>query len=189
MATTDGLQRRGQALENQYFQRVDQQLLERLRREKEKRKELGKLARAAGLHDDDVAQHLLDSGIDASNVAALTLTPLVFVAWASGTVTTEERRGVISAALRRGVNSNATAFQLLEQWLHTQPRRELWNAWAEYATEVHRSLPELTAAKLKRRLIEQAERVALASGGFLGIGKISAAEQRVIDEIDHILES
>ena len=188
MMTTDALHRRGEALENEYFQRVDRILLRQIRLEEERRDELRKLAKSAGLQDEDVVQHLLDAGIDASNVAALTLTPLIFVAWASGTVTTEQRRGVISVALRRGVNSNPTAFQLLEQWLHRPPRRELWNTWVEYAIAVHQRLPNATAEKLKDRLLNQAKQVAMASGGFLGIGTISAAEQRVIDEIKSVFE-
>jgi hypothetical protein len=183
MIEQDAIHKRGQALENEYFQRVDQQLLKELRESEARATRLAELMKATGLHDEEVASHLLDADIDASNVAALTLTPLVFVAWASGTVSAEERQGVISAALRRGVNSDATAFRLLEQWLQNRPRRELWKLWTEYARALHESLPAATADKLSQRLMEQAELVAKASGGFLGMGKVCAAEQRVLDEI------
>lgn len=187
MIETDGIHKRGQALENEYFQRVDQELLHNMRLEEEREQNLKELTEATGLHDGVVAGHLLDAGIDATNVAALTLTPLVFVAWASGSVSAEERQGVISAALRRGVSSNATAFRLLEQWLQTRPKRQLWELWKEYAAALHGSLPSASADKLRERLVAQAKVVAMASGGFMGVGKVCPAEQRVLDEMNEVL--
>ncbi len=187
MHESDSIHKRGQALENEYFQRVDQELLRDLRLAEEREENLKELMQATGLDDVGVANHLLDSGINATNVAALTLTPLVFVAWASGTVSAEERQGVMSAALRRGVSSNATAFRLLEQWLQTRPKRELWDLWKEYASALHEALPPASADKLRERLLSQAKLVAMASGGFMGVGKICASEQRVLDEIEELL--
>lgn len=189
MVQMDAIHRRGQALENEYFQRVDQELLRKLREAGQRENRLEELAKATGLHDDEVGAHLLSAGIDASNVAALTLTPIVFVAWASGTVSPEERQGVISAALRRGVGSNPLAFQLLEQWLETRPPRDLWNLWKEYAAAIHAALPPSTAEKLRTRLLAQCESVAMASGGVLGVDKICPAERRVMDEVESVLPS
>ena len=187
MVQMDAIHRRGQALENEYFQHVDQQLLQKLREKSDYEQRLAELTEAAGVKDAELARHLIDAGIDASNVAALTLTPIVFVAWASGTVSPEERQGVMSAALRRGVNSNPLAFRLLEQWLQTRPPRELWSLWKEYAAALHQTLPAETAEKLRERLLTQAREVAMASGGVLGVGKICPSEQRVLDEIESVL--
>lgn len=187
MTEIDAIHRRGRALEDEYFQRVDQELLKNLREEDQRLERLEELTKATGVHDDTIGRNLMDAGIDASNVAALTLTPMVFVAWASGTVSPEERQSVISEALRRGINSNPLAFRLLEQWLQRRPPRELWQIWKEYAAVLHHSLPPATAEKLRTRLLAQAEEVAKASGGVLGIGKICSAEQRVLDEIEAVL--
>jgi hypothetical protein len=183
----ESFKKRGQALENEYFQRVDQELLAKLRQSTEHKARVEELIKATGIHDETVADHLVDAGIDAGNVAALTLTPLVFVAWADGSVAASERQSVISAALRRGVNSHPTAFALVEQWLQTRPTRDLWAIWKEYANDLHQSLPAATANKLTERLLSQAKEVAEASGGVLGVGKISAAEQRILDEIQETL--
>ena len=187
MLQEDAIARRGQALENQYFQHVDHHLLQELKQSEEHKKRIQELTETTGVQDSNIAEHLLEAGIDASNIAALTLTPLVFVAWASGSVSPEERQGVISAALRRGVDSNPLAFRLLEQWLQTRPPRELWGLWKDYATAVQKILEPATASKLSRRLIQQARVVAEASGGVLGIGKVCANEQRVLDEIAEVL--
>lgn len=187
MVEMDTLHRRGQALENEYFQRVDHELLKKLRESTERAQRMNELMKATGVHNDEIISHLVDAGINASNVAALTLTPIVFVAWASGSVSTEERQGVLSAALRRGVSSNPLAFRLLEQWLQTRPPRDLWHLWKEYAGALHAALPPTTSDKLRERLLAQAKEVAMASGGVLGVGKICPAEQRVLDEIEVLL--
>ncbi|KAA5543741.1 hypothetical protein FYK55_11175 [Roseiconus nitratireducens] len=187
MTDHDAFRKRGQALENEYFQRVDEALLKNLREASEREEQVEALTKAAGLHDQELASELLEMGIDAGNFAAFALTPLVFVAWADGNVSNSERQAVISSALRRGVNSDPLAFKLLEQWMQVRPSRELWTLWQKYARDLHQSLPPTTADKLSRRLIAQAEEVAKASGGVLGIGKVCAAEQRLLDEIALVL--
>ncbi len=188
MIEMDAIHRRGQALENEYFRKVDQELLEKIRGSQERDEQLKELATATGINDPEVIGHLIDAGINPTNVAALTLTPIVFVAWASGSVSAEERQGVLSAALRRGVNSNPLAFQLLEQWLQSRPPRELWALWKEYATALRDALPLDSSFKFRERLLNQARQVAMASGGVLGIGKICAAEERVLNEIEDVLK-
>jgi hypothetical protein len=42
--------------------------------------------------------------------------------------------------------------------------------------------------ELKVRLMNRTKNIAKAAGGFLGIGSISAAEQRILDELEHALE-
>jgi len=183
MSETDPIHRRGQALEDAYFQRVDQELIERLRQNNERETHIKELMAATGIHDEDLFEHLLEAGIDASNVAALALTPLVYVAWADGSVSASERQAVISAALKHGINGSSLAYKLLEHWLHERPGRELWDLWKQYARDFYQALPPTTAEKMQARFMEQAHEVAKASGGMLGIGKICDAERHVLDQI------
>jgi hypothetical protein len=44
-------------------------------------------------------------------------------------------------------------------------------------------------ASLKAGLIERAKAVARASGGFLGVGAVSAAEQDVVDRLESAFRS
>ncbi|TWT87784.1 TerB family tellurite resistance protein [Stieleria varia] len=183
MDQIDAIHKRGRVLEDEYFQRVDAELLSRMRESNEHRTEIEKLMKATGLHDDELFEHMIDIGLNSTNVAALALTPLVFVAWADGSVSPNERQTVISAALRQGVNDCPDAFHLLEQWLQTRPRRELWNVWKDYVTDFYAALAPSTANKFATRLLNQATEVARSSGGVLGFGKISESEQRLLDEI------
>ncbi|MCC9601736.1 hypothetical protein LOC67_14345 [Stieleria sp. JC731] len=187
MNETDTIHQRGHALEDLYFRRVDESLLQTMREKTRRRQLLEELADVAAIEDTDVLNHMLDLNINASTIAAFTLTPLVFVAWADGTVTSGERQMVISAALVRGVSENPLAFMLLKQWLETRPPRQMWETWKEYAERLHESLPAEIADSLAAQMISNAKVVAKASGGVLGVGKTSNAEQKILDAIAETL--
>ena len=187
MIDTNQLAARGRALENEYFRRVDHDLIRKRHEEMQLAEKVAELTRIIGTDDDSLSEHLLDVGIDSTTVAALALTPLVFVAWADGSITSDERQTVISTAIRQGVYDSHEAFDLVQQWLHTRPRKPLWDAWKHYAAEFHNNLPAVIANKLAFRTIFRATRVAKASGGVLGFGKISESEQRILDEIAIVL--
>ena len=56
------------------------------------------------------------------------------------------------AVLQRGLDSEPTALQMSEAWLHKHPPRSLWKLWKEYAEAVHASvsptLAELLTAEI-----------------------------------------
>ena len=52
--------------------------------------------------DDAVLEKLANFGMDASTLAALSLAPLVLVAWADGEVDAKERDAVLAAAAEVG---------------------------------------------------------------------------------------
>ena len=185
--TKNTLAERGRALEDAYFLQVDHDLIRKRHDAIERNEKLAELKRITGVDDDELSKELLEVGIEPTTVAALALTPLVFVAWADGSITSDERQTVISTAMRQGVYGCPDAFKLLEQWLRTRPRKPLWEAWKRYAIEFHNHLPAIVANKLVDRTISRATRVAKASGGVLGFGKISNAEQRILDEIEVLL--
>ena len=184
---TNPFAERGRALEEEYFRRVDRELLRKRREELEREQMIAELNNITGVHDNELSKHLIEVGIDSTTVAALSLTPLAFVAWADGSISTNERQTVISTAIRQGVYDCPDAFNLVEQWLRTRPRKPLWEAWKHYAVDFHNSMPAVIANKLAQRTLIRCARVAKASGGVMGFGKISSAEQRVLDEIRIVL--
>ena len=183
MTDEDAIHQRGRVLEDLYFRAVDEELLRDMRQKSSHAEMVQELTKATGLENQELIDQIIDAGFSLSTLAALSLTPLVFVAWADGSVTSDERQTVIAAALRQGVYQNPLAFKMVEQWLQTRPSRELWQIWRDYAAAMHETLPAVTADKFAALLKRNAIAVAQASGGTLGFGKISSAEQKVIDEI------
>jgi uncharacterized membrane protein YebE (DUF533 family) len=183
MFEQDAIQRRGQALEDEFFHRVDQKLIQDLRNSTERDSARKALREATNFADETLLNQLLDKGFTASSITALMLLPSVFVAWADGSVSDSERTNVIQAALQRGVDSQSVAYQLIQSWLDKRPPHSLWEAWREYAEGVRQSMSSEQANTLAKEIVDQATRVAEASGGMLGIGKVSAAEKDVIERI------
>jgi hypothetical protein len=131
--------------------------------------------------------HLLDGGFEASRIAALALVPAVFVAWADGSVTPQERQAVLSAALHHGVNRELSAFKLIESWLEQPPPRKLWNLWKEYVTEVRATMTPMLSITIANEIQHQARVVAEASRKPLEFKKISKEEQQILDDLDNVL--
>jgi hypothetical protein len=125
----------------------------------------------------------LDGGFQPATVAALVLVPAVFVAWADGSVTPQERQAVMSAALQRGLENQPLAMKMIDAWLHSHPSQSLWKLWKEYAAAFRQTVPETVAEKLTSEIVRLCKSVAEASGGTLGFGKVSKAEQEILDEI------
>jgi hypothetical protein len=144
------------------------------------------LIAATGFQDNELLEHLLDGGFQPASVAALALVPAVFIAWADGSVTPNERQAVMSAALQRGLDNQPMAMKMLDAWLHAHPPRSLWNLWKEYAIALRKAAPASVAEKLTSEILRQCKTVAEASGGTLGFGKISKQEQEILDEIAEI---
>jgi hypothetical protein len=188
MFDQDALHQRGKALEDEFFRQVDQKLLADLRAAAERAKLKEQLALVTSFQDDQLLEHLVDGGFQPSTLAALALVPAVFVAWADGSVTPQERQAVMSAALHRGIEEQPTAMQLLESWLHKHPPRPLWKLWKEYVEAVYKSVPAESGQALANEIRQLATTVAQASGGTLGFGKISNAEQALLDDIDSVFQ-
>ena len=187
MFDADAFEKREKALEDEFFHRVDEELRAELRRSMEQDRSREALAAATGLTDEDMLNGLVEAGFEATTLAALALVPAVFVAWADDTVTELEREAVLKAAHDRGISQDALASQMLEQWLDKRPPRSLWHTWKQYANSVAEKLSDTVAGVLTHNILHIATVVAEASGGVLGFGKISKAEQEVLDEIKETL--
>lgn len=178
------LMRRGKALEDEFFRK--EELKKVAQRQAQQRQEASKTAlrAASGITEDEVLDQLLALGIDGDTVAALSLVPLVLVAWADHDVHDREREAIMKAAQGAGIEPDAPAHGLLAAWLKTKPEPELMKAWVAYVDALHEQLPEEQLQVVRRQVIGRARDVAAAAGGILGIGKVSASEAAVLAEID-----
>ncbi len=183
MLDQDALHQRGKALEDEYFHRVDQKLAEELRRKLHRDEDRQRLAAATGFTDEQLLDQLLDAGFDTPSMASLALVPLVFVAWADGSVTPQERQKVLSEALHRGIMNQPDASKLVEGWLAHRPPQSLWKLWGEYAEAVRDSIAPTLADLLGNAIMRASTDVAEASSAGFGQGKISRAERDVLNDI------
>ncbi|MFC0388673.1 hypothetical protein [Muricoccus vinaceus] len=173
----DFIDDRRKALEEAFFARQNAELIRRLHAP-EGQKEL---SGSTGIQDPKVLERLEAHGIGANALAALSLAPLVLVAWADGTPEPEERRAILSAAGEAGIPTGGAAHALLDHWLAQHPPQDLLATWTDY---VHALAPEARAA-LHKDVIARAHQVAEASGGFLGLtSKVSPTEKAMLKRLE-----
>jgi hypothetical protein len=181
----DAFSDRRRALEDSFFHERDKALLENLKLELEALEAHKHLAHVSGILDEQVLMNLVKAGVRAETLAAITLIPLVEVAWADGFVADDERAAVLQAAAANGVNPGTAAHGLLEQWLRERPDVRIIAVWKEYVQALAKTMPADVIATMRDNVIGRARRVAAAAGGFLGLtGSISKVEQAALDEFE-----
>ena len=175
----------GRTLVDAFFHAKDQQLLKEFRKRLERKDRRAQLADACGIHDEAVLDRLIELDIKPETLAAMTVVPLVQVAWADGKVQPEEREAIITAAKESGVKPHQGHYPMLEHWLDERPSREMLEAWEHYIRALCKRLSAEEIVELKRDVMTLARKVARAAGGVLGLGnKVSKAEREVLDELE-----
>jgi hypothetical protein len=77
--------------------------------------------------------------------------------------------------------------ELFERWLTERPPQALVDAWKDYVQAFANTMSNADRRALKAEVLQRAQGVAAAVGGFLGIGKkVSAPEQRVLEELGRV---
>jgi hypothetical protein len=181
----DFLGDRRKALEESFFSKENEKLLKALREKVAIQAKVHALAEVSGIDDESVLRHLVALNIGADTLTALTMVPLVQVAWADGDVDEKERAAIMDAAAEVGVQKGSANADLLEEWLKFKPDREILKAWEEYVEALTDTLSAEEGKKLRSALLTLSREVAQASGGLLGFGdKISKAERTVLDELE-----
>ena len=180
----DAMARRGKGLEEEYFHRKEQELIEKLRKRRVAEAEMKELAEASGIPNEDVLKTLQELGYTRDTVSLLHLVPLISVAWADNKVSGAEREMILEAARLHGVSGEGAAYKQLNDWLTHRPSEEfLEQTLSVIANLAGTDRPD--AAKFDREeLLELSTRVAAASGGILGLGnRISDEEQALLDRL------
>lgn len=184
----DSFQQRERNLEDEFFYRVDQELNRRLREKMATEAGRKRLAEVVGLSDQETLDQLMDVGVTSETVAALTLVPLVVVAWADRIVDSRERNAVLKAAHESGLSNDSASWQLLSHWLHNKPSGKLFSAWKSYVEALTPTLSAAQLQRLKKDISDRTREVAEAAGGILGLGRVSKAEEKVINEVEQAFQ-
>lgn len=171
---------RQQALEDRFFSEANRAALERLRTVRQRAEAREQLAEVAGLKDWKSLDRLADLGVRAETWIALTLVPLIEVAWADGRIDPEERAAILAAATRDGIAPGAPAHELLESWLAARPGAELLASWEDLAQALCARFEPPERGALRDAVMGRALRVAEAAGGFLDFGDPVCVEERAV---------
>jgi hypothetical protein len=178
----DELDAHGRALEEAFY-RSDPDPWRELRRSEAAAADA--IAEASGLADRALLARLAGLGIRAETLPALTLLPLVEVAWADGKLETRERDAVLEGAESTGIGTDTPSHGLLRLWLEDRPPSDLTSLWREFIGAICKELSDDERRRLGANLVGRARRVAEAAGGILGLGDpVSSEEEAVLADLE-----
>jgi inorganic pyrophosphatase/exopolyphosphatase len=185
------LEERGRALENQFYEKENQEKLAAMKEklatidQKNSAKQFkDELRKASGMSDDAVLDQLVALDLRSNTIAALSLVPLIQVAWADGAIQDNERVAILQGAHGKGLEEGTDGYALLQTWLKNKPSDELFTAWEAYIKALAAQLNDEQNRLLKNQIVGFAKMVAAAAGGILGFGKVSATEEAVLHRIE-----
>ena len=178
----EDLYERGRALEGAFY-RSDSDPWRELRRSEAAAAQA--IAEASGLEDPALFARLAGLGIRAETLPALTLLPLVEVAWADGKLEAREREAVLAGAESTGIGVESPSHGLLRLWLEDRPPSDLTSIWREFIAAACGELSRDERRRLRANIVGRARRVAEAAGGILGLGsRVSAEEEAVLADLE-----
>lgn len=172
---------REKALEDAFFARHNQALVQKLRDADQAKTRRAAIAAASGITDEALLDKLAEMKIGPEMLAAIAYVPLVLIAWADGSLDAKEREAVLAGAREGGLDTRPEAQALLDAWLAAPPPPSLVEAWRGYVQAITAAMAPAERDSLAREILGRARRVADATGGFLGLSsRISAAEEAVL---------
>jgi hypothetical protein len=172
-------------LDDLFFLKEDQKLIDQLKALKKFKETKEALSEISGIKNEHILQKLVELQVRPETLTSLSLIPLVEVAWADGNVDIKEKGLVLSCAIKMGFHKGGPDYEILSQWMTHRPSVELLDAWIHYIQGLCEKLTSEEKSELKKELIENTRSVAMASGGFLGLGnRISNAESVVLDKLE-----
>jgi len=183
-----GLTATARALEDSFFAKENERILKEMRAASVREEKKKEFREYLDVDNEEVLEALVELAVEPETLVAFTLVPLVEVAWADGEIQPKERDAIIKAAVERGVAEDSATAHLLRNWLQTPPSPVLLETWMAYMEELLGSLEERNRDLVKTSIIGRARAIAEAAGGFLGVGSISAAEKKVLEELEWVFE-
>jgi hypothetical protein len=183
MFTQSQKRSRGEALVEAFFFRMDQELVNYLRRNLEREEKLRTFALVTGIKKPKVVESLVEAGFEISTLTAFTWAPTIFVAWADGRADKLEKIAILDAFTGKGVSQETASMMLSHSWFASPPSEEIWTIWEEFASAWLADLTSYNRTTILDEIVDLCYIVAHASGGLLGLGKVSQSESDVIDRI------
>ena len=174
----------GRKLEDSFFLRQDKELIEKHKAMMRMKKTKEELSGVSGIKNDEVLQKLVELEVRPETLVALSVIPLVAVAWADGSVSENEEASVLDGARAMGIHVDSVAHGLLKSWLAQKPPKGMLEAWSAYVRGISEKMTAQEKEKLKQELLSKARRVAEASGGVFGINAVSPEEKTVLAEME-----
>ena len=176
------------ALEDLFFQK-DQDTRSSIQASAKDKKAVESLSLVSGIDDARVLEKMVSLGIKSDTLTALTLVPLVRVAWADGTLDDKERKAILKAAEDAGIYAGSHGYLLLDKWMVEPPTDALYETWTDYVRTLKQSLAPDEVGAVRDQMLGRARKVAESSGGFTRKGATSTEETNALSKMEKLFAS
>jgi hypothetical protein len=176
------------SLEESFFLNRDAELMAEMRHRETVQTRKKALAEVSGITNEDVLDQLVKHEIHAETLAAFSLVPIIAVAWADGAIQLAEEAVILHAVEEAGIQKESVAFQLTQEWLRRRPEPKLMQCWKAYTQALMSELTPEACEGIRRTVLGHARAVAEAAGGFLGLGRVSHAEEKMLRVLEEAFE-
>jgi hypothetical protein len=183
MQDKDAFAERGRSLEEDYFRKKDRELIEKMRRAAEVENARRDMSAKTGLHDPELLQELQALGFTPETVPLLPLAPVIEMAWAEGGVSDAERKLIAQLARSRGIAEGSAADRQLSDWLARRPDAQVFTRARRLIRAMLTGPAQEQGALTADGLVEYCEKIAAASGGILGINRVSSEERALLKSL------
>jgi hypothetical protein len=172
-------------LEREFYGGIDRELIVQVQQQIEQSAEIPATT-CPGFSSQQILSELQSAEITPKTLMAFSLFPSIYVAWSDGELAEKEKAAILKAAETVGVISGSPAFGLLKSWLNKKPTDELFGAWKEFVIAVRPALSENAFQELRDAATTRARDIAAAAGGFLGVFRISASEEKALVALEQV---
>lgn len=118
---------------------------------------------------ESAADELQNLGLSYSCQCFLITVPLAEIAWRSSGTTTLRRHAILDAINRHGLESDSTAYQLLDSWLRARPDAALFQVWCDYIGALSRITSPETRNALRDWLLTAGDAIEACSATGFGL--------------------
>jgi hypothetical protein len=188
MTDKDIFAERGRSLEEDYFRKKDRELIDKMRQAALAEQSRLELGQRTGLSDPALLKDLQDLGFTPETIALLPIVPVIQMAWAEGGITAAERTLIVDLARQRGIAEGSAADRQLEEWMGSRPDASVFTR----ATRLIRAMLDSgqeSAIMSADEVVKHAENIAQASGGILGLARVSPEEKAILASLASELKS
>ena len=183
------MERVAKVLEDRFFFAEDKVLRAQYDKLKREEENITALSKACGIMNTAILTELVRLNIRPETATAITLIPIIEVAWADGEIDPKERDAILRGVVKLACGDNDAITSILSEWLERRPAPELLDAWRLYMAGLCEVMSKESLSQLKTDLLDHARMVAEVAGGFLGlVSPVSPAEQAVLDKLETFLD-
>ncbi len=177
--TLNGLERRALGFQIASEIEIERNWIGKIQTENAEKEERISMSQNLRLEDEAVLDELLECDFRGDTAVALTLVPLVSLAWIDGRVSKNEQREILAEATRSGIQQDSPAYAKLVQWFQSYSPQPLETLWGHFVSAYLKTLSPQSRFAFIEHQKAQMRRVVVASH-LLGISIFSHQEIETI---------